>query len=117
YQASCHCGTIRYTVTLSPPLSDPECWVGECNCSICSRNGYLNVYVRNECVEFELGPSALESGNVVIQHYFCGRCGSSLMCESIEAGFYEGIKAINVRMFQGIDLKSLQRKEEDGRAL
>jgi hypothetical protein len=53
YQASCHCQLVRYNVTLSPPLDDIGSWVVECNCSICARNGYLNVYVQNECVEFE----------------------------------------------------------------
>ncbi|ORX98122.1 Mss4-like protein [Clohesyomyces aquaticus] len=123
YHASCHCQLFRYSVTLSPGLNDLDSWVVECNCSICSRNGNLNVYVQNDCVEFEgLG---LESGLVEkyrfgkqrVQHYFCSRCGSSLMAESIEPGFYEGVKALNVRMFEGIDVNMLQRREVDGRAL
>lgn len=57
--------SIQYTVTLSPPLDDPGSWVVECNCSICARNGYLNVYVRNECVEFEDG-AGLEDGGVKV---------------------------------------------------
>lgn len=40
-------------MTLSPALDDLEAWVVECNCSICARNGYLNVYVQNDCIEFE----------------------------------------------------------------
>lgn len=44
---------VRYSVTLSPPLEDLDSWVVECNCSICARNGYLNVYVQNDCIEFE----------------------------------------------------------------
>jgi hypothetical protein len=122
-------------VTLSPPLHDFESWVVECNCSICARNGYLNVYVQNECIQFEtIGleselvevcwkPSFLarhpfsdrlpvwvllrcddaddatqkyKFGKERVQHYFCSRCGSSLMAESIEPGFYEGVKALNV---------------------
>jgi hypothetical protein len=65
YTASCHCGTVRYTVALSPPLDDPECWVVECNCSICTRNGNLNVYVKNECVKFDAG-AGLEDGSVQV---------------------------------------------------
>ncbi|KAH7120771.1 Mss4-like protein, partial [Dendryphion nanum] len=102
YHASCHCQLVRYTVTLSPPLEDMESWVVECNCSICARNGYLNVYVQNECIEFEgigLESELIEKyrfGKQRVQHYFCSRCGSSLMAESIEVGFYEGVKALNV---------------------
>lgn len=39
------------------------------------------------------------------------------MAESIEPGFYEGVKALNVRMFQGVDVRTLQRREADGRSL
>ncbi|KAF2113311.1 Mss4-like protein [Lophiotrema nucula] len=123
YQASCHCQLIRYNVTLSPGLDDPDSWVVECNCSICSRNGYLNVYVQTECIEFEtigLESELVEKyrfGKQRVQHYFCSRCGSSIMAESIEPGFYEGVKALNVRMFKDVDLKTLQRREVDGRSL
>ncbi|KAF1995460.1 hypothetical protein P154DRAFT_346422 [Amniculicola lignicola CBS 123094] len=102
YQASCHCQLVRYSVTLSPPLDDFDSWVVECNCSICARNGYLNVYVQTDCIEFEtigLESDLIEKyrfGKQRVQHYFCSRCGSSLMAESIEPGFYEGVKALNV---------------------
>ena len=39
YDAGCHCGYIKFSLTLSPPL--PEYKVLDCNCSICRRNGYL----------------------------------------------------------------------------
>ncbi|KAF2019253.1 hypothetical protein BU24DRAFT_489252 [Aaosphaeria arxii CBS 175.79] len=123
YRASCHCQLITYTVTLSPPLDDLDSWVVECNCSICARNGYLNVYVQNECIEFEgvgLESDMVEKyrfGKQRVQHYFCSRCGSSLMAESIEPGFYEGVKALNVRMFHDVDVQLLQRRQVDGRNL
>lgn len=41
YNASCHCGYIRFAVTLSPPLEEQR--VLDCNCSICRRMGYLLV--------------------------------------------------------------------------
>ncbi|KAF9734844.1 hypothetical protein PMIN06_000691 [Paraphaeosphaeria minitans] len=123
YQASCHCQSIRYTVTLAPPLHDPDSWVVECNCSICARNGHLNVYVQSACIQFDgadLSSSLVEKyrfGKGRVQHYFCSRCGSSLMAESVEPGFYDGVKALNVRMFQGVDVRTLQRREVDGRSL
>jgi len=104
YQASCHCSSIRYTVTLSSPLSDPSTIVHECNCSICARNGYLQVYVQNECLEWETIPGLEDEtclqryrfGRGRIEHYFCRKCGSSLMARSVEPGFYEGVVAVNV---------------------
>jgi hypothetical protein len=55
YTASCHCNRFKYTVEVSPPLEDPACEVVNCNCSICERNGYLLIYVKDEAVNFEKG--------------------------------------------------------------
>lgn len=79
YSAICHCGTVQYTVTLSPPLAKQK--VVECNCSICSRNGYLLVYPLREQVDIKSGEEALKSYSFGIKrnrHLFCGRCGSSV---------------------------------------
>lgn len=54
YKASCHCGAFVYNVTTSS-LNDASTEVTRCNCSICQRNGYLNIYVPNEQVAFEKG--------------------------------------------------------------
>lgn len=39
------------------------------------------------------------------------------MAESVERGFYEGVVGVNVRMFEGLDLRTVQRREVDGRSL
>lgn len=41
YQAGCHCGYIKFSVTLTPAL--PQTKVLNCNCSACTRFGYLLV--------------------------------------------------------------------------
>lgn len=41
YECGCHCGYIKYAVTLNPPL--PEYEVLDCNCSMCRKAGYLLV--------------------------------------------------------------------------
>lgn len=43
YQAGCHCGYIKFSVTVSPPL--PETKPLNCDCSACRRFGYLLVCV------------------------------------------------------------------------
>jgi len=50
YKAGCHCGYIKFSVTLTPPLSQTE--VMNCNCSACQRFGYLLV------CELRLRPSS-----------------------------------------------------------
>jgi hypothetical protein len=79
YNATCHCGSIRYTVTLSPPFERHP--IVSCNCSICLKNGYLLVYPTRERVSFQCGEDGLRSysfGNKRNQHKFCACCGSSI---------------------------------------
>ncbi len=49
-EGGCHCGYIKYAVTLSPPL--PEYTVLECNCSVCIKAGYLLTYPKREDVKW-----------------------------------------------------------------
>ncbi|KAF2036059.1 hypothetical protein EK21DRAFT_42016, partial [Setomelanomma holmii] len=79
YAASCHCGTVRYEVVLSPPLEEWK--VVPCNCSICSRNGYLLVYPERSQLRMKSGDDALRDysfGPKRNLHKFCGHCGSSV---------------------------------------
>jgi hypothetical protein len=39
YECGCHCGYIKFSMTLTPAF--PEYKVLECNCSACTRFGYL----------------------------------------------------------------------------
>jgi hypothetical protein len=50
HSANCHCGIIQYRVLIRPLARDPVPHkVMNCNCHMCTRNGYLNVYpVRDE---------------------------------------------------------------------
>lgn len=52
YRGNCHCGAVRYTLR-SPDLTSID--VIECNCSICSRNGYLFVYIEDADLDWERG--------------------------------------------------------------
>ncbi|KAF2805494.1 uncharacterized protein BDZ99DRAFT_106240 [Mytilinidion resinicola] len=120
YPASCHCGSVQYTVTLSPPLTDPTREVFECNCSICSRNGYLLVYAKHEDVNFTAGEEILERytfAKARVAHFFCPQCGSSLFAKSLDASYKPlDIKAVNVRQFHDLDLARLKIRGVDGRS-
>ncbi|KAF2873197.1 Mss4-like protein [Massariosphaeria phaeospora] len=102
YDALCHCGTVRYTVTLSPPLAKQK--VVSCNCSICSRNGYLLVYPLREQLSVKSGEDALKSYSFGIKrnlHKFCGKCGSSVLFDPrmAEHGEAPDLLGVNVRLF------------------
>jgi hypothetical protein len=63
---------------------------------IACSSGSLLVWVLLTCGNADGATQKYRFGKERVQHYFCSRCGSSLMAESIEPGFYEGVKALNV---------------------
>ena len=53
HEASCHCGAIQFEVTFKYPF--PKYPINTCNCSICTKNGYLLVYPLRRDVVFTQG--------------------------------------------------------------
>jgi hypothetical protein len=91
YPASCHCGTVTYDVLLSPPLAQGK--VVSCNCSICTRNGYLLVYPERTHVHVKSGGDALKDYAFGVKrnlHKFCRECGSSVWFDPRMGEFGEG---------------------------
>ena len=85
YDASCHCGTVKYRINL-PDLSSHQ--VNCCNCSVCTKNGYLLVYPKPSEVEWHQGYDTLKAykfGHKKLTHKFCGNCGSSILIDFHDA--------------------------------
>jgi hypothetical protein len=85
YKANCHCGQVRMSVILPDLLTTR---VNRCNCSICTRNGYLLVYPKREHVSFLCGEdklSAYRFGNRRKPHMFCPHCGTSIFIDFRES--------------------------------
>lgn len=94
YEASCHCGAIKYSVKL-PPLETTE--IINCNCSICSTNGYLNVYPNCDKIEYHAGEELMKGykfGREKFTHLFCPTCASSLFVDPGEV--HPGMRVVNV---------------------
>jgi hypothetical protein len=112
HQGSCHCGRIRYEV--EGELQQ----VIECNCSHCSRKGYLLWFLPRESLRFHQGEGELSTylfNKHVIQHHFCAQCGCAPFGEGRDpAG--KATLAVNVRCLEGVDLATLQRIPYDGRS-
>jgi len=115
YSANCHCGTVTYTF-LIPSLEHLK--VVDCDCSICTRNGYLLVFPDRKEVVFYTGYDHLHSyafGEKRMSHQFCPTCGSSVMIDfhggpsAVEGGDRLGL---NVRMVQDINLDTLKLNED-----
>lgn len=68
HKGSCHCGRIAFEVD-----GEPE-GVVECNCSHCSRKGYLLWFVGRDQVRLSAdcgGLSTYRFNRHVIEHHFC----------------------------------------------
>jgi len=69
----CHCGKVRFEV-LAP--AKPE--VLDCNCSICSKTGFLHLIVSKGSFKLISGGDVLTAytfNTGTAKHLFCGVCG------------------------------------------
>ena len=113
YKGSCHCGRIAFEV-------DGElAQAMECNCSHCSRKGYLLWFVPRDHLrlatpESNLATYTFRTGR--IKHRFCAQCGCAPFGDgSDKTG--AATAAVNVRCLEGIDLSALTVTPFDGRSL
>ena len=73
YQGSCHCGAVRFTVEAPEDLE-----VERCNCSICSKSGFLHLIVPASNFTLLQGQDSLATytfNTGVARHTFCSICG------------------------------------------
>lgn len=73
YHGSCHCKRVTFAVECP---ADVE--VDECNCSICSKSGYLHLIVPKRQFTLLTGEDNLSCytfNTGVAKHYFCKTCG------------------------------------------
>ncbi|KAI9871442.1 MAG: hypothetical protein M1830_002909 [Pleopsidium flavum] len=112
YDGNCHCGAVRYTVT-TQSLDVQK--VARCNCSICTKNGYLLIYPKHRDVVFHQGYDELKSyqfGNKNCEHKFCPTCGSSVLI-GFQSDEHDMVP-LNVRLFKGIEVDKLHYNDVDG---
>lgn len=112
HAGSCHCGKIRFEV------EGEFSQVNECNCSHCSRKGYLLWFVPRERLHLATPAEELSTyrfNRHVIDHHFCPVCG----CAPFGVGVAPdgtATAAINIRCLEGVDLASVKRVPVDGRS-
>lgn len=112
-QGSCHCGQITFEVEGEPSQ------VLECNCSHCSRKGYLLWFVPRDKLRVTSSTDSLSTyqfNKHVISHHFCANCG----CAPFGFGASptgEATAAVNVRCLVTTDLAGLTRIPYDGRSV
>ena len=113
YTGSCHCGNVRFEVTTA--LEN----VISCNCSICSRTGYLLNFVPVEQFTLLAGDDQVtdyQFKSKRIHHLFCKTCGVRSFGRGQGSGG-KPVAFVNVRCLDGVDLDALEIKKFDGRSL
>ena len=72
YLGGCHCRAVRFQVTVDNHKID------DCNCSICSKKGFLHLIVTQDKFKLLQGKEALKTyqyNTKIAQHKFCSNCG------------------------------------------
>ena len=73
YQGSCHCSAVRFELEAPENIE-----ADHCNCSICSKSGFLHLIVPLNKFTLISGDDALSTytfGTGVAKHTFCKHCG------------------------------------------
>jgi hypothetical protein len=113
YKGGCHCGKVSYEIKadLAQVIS--------CNCSICSKKGYLLAFISPEQFKLLSGEDALSDyqfNHHVIHHLFCRTCGIQSFARG-KTGEGKAMVAINARCLEGVEPSELKVKQVDGRSL
>jgi hypothetical protein len=109
-EGGCHCGKVRFRVRFESP---PE--LLDCNCSVCSKWGFLHLIAGAEDFELLQGAEALSEyrfGSGTARHLFCATCGvkSFYVPRSHPDGF-----SVNWRALEGVENISPAIRSYDGR--
>jgi hypothetical protein len=106
----CHCGAVAFEV-----LAPAEIEVKECNCSICSKMGYLHYIVPKSRFRLRRGEEVLTTytfNTGTAKHLFCSICGvkSFYVPRSHPDGY-----SVNFRCLNALDFASVTTSEFDGK--
>jgi len=113
YTGSCHCGSVRFEA--STDLNK----VLQCNCSICSRAGYLLTFVPPEQFKLLQGEEQLKDyqfNKKRIHHLFCSNCGVHSFGQGTGPGGKQ-MYAVNVRCLEGVEPSGLGITQFDGKSM
>jgi centromere protein V len=110
HSGSCHCGRVRFNVE-----APEEIQATECNCSICSRTGYLHLIVPKSRFVLLQGAEHLSSyifNTGVAKHLFCKVCGvkSFYIPRSNPDGY-----SVNVRCLDDATIRKITIVAFDGK--
>jgi len=114
HEGSCHCGRVAFDVEGDPGQ------VIECNCSHCSRKGYLLWFVPADKFRLRQGQDDLATyqfNKHAIDHKFCTTCGCAPFATGKDPASGAEMVGVNVRCLPEVDHAALDVHRFDGRSL
>ncbi len=109
HKGKCHCGAVRFEVSLPNEIEALEC-----NCSICKMTGFIHVIVPASRFKLLEGNESLITytfNTHTAKHRFCRICGikSFYIPRSNPHGF-----SVNLRCIDSSELKEVKINQFDG---
>jgi hypothetical protein len=114
YEGGCHCGAVTYEVSIEPPAK-----AFACNCSICSRAGWLLAFAPETAFRLTAGADSLvdyQFGKKKLHHPFCKTCGVRSFSRGADESGKRSI-AVNLRCLKDLDATKLPVETFDGAAI
>jgi hypothetical protein len=109
HTGGCHCGRVRFEVIAPAKLE-----ITDCNCSICSKYGYLHLIVPADRFKLLSGRESLSTYSFnthVAKHFFCSTCGVKSFY--IPRSHPDGI-SVNARCLDSDTIESMSVMPFDG---
>ena len=110
HTGGCHCGRVRFEISAPANIT-----VSECNCSICSRVGFLHLIVPGDRFKLVSGREVLTTytfNTGTAKHLFCSICGvkSFYVPRSHPDGY-----SVNARCLDQSTVTGMTVRQIDGR--
>lgn len=106
YTGSCHCGAVTLALKNDGPLSTEVELIGECDCSICSRNGRTLTYRSPSHISICLTPgtslTSYSFAQKIYIHKFCPVCGVSVSVDDTSDPA-KILMAVNLKCFEDVE--------------
>jgi len=110
HAGGCHCGAVRFEVEAPARIE-----VTDCNCSICSKAGYLHLIVPKSRFRLLKGEDALKTytfNTGTAKHLFCSVCG--IKSFYVPRSHPDGI-SVNARCLDEGTVEAMTVVAKDGR--
>jgi hypothetical protein len=112
YTGSCHCGAVRFEVTLDGTRG------GRCNCSVCTKINPLSGIVKPEAFTLLAGEenlSTYEWGAKISKRHFCKSCGVHCFGRGFLAEVGGAYVSVNMNTLDEFDPATVTTIHWDGR--